>query len=737
MTPSRRFVRKVSYYVDEIIESLKKDDSNIEEIYWESINLSDLESQSLAKELMNHNHVKVLNLNYTGIGIDGFKSLFDALSHNRVVTHVFLVGNNISDVVVEFLAQMLLKNTSVTNIDLSHNDIGPDGAKYIADALKHNNVVKDLNLSFNEFGSNGVQYLAEALCSNYSIRNIILNHNDVDAEGIRFILKALELNSNVIIDFIQNNIDKTLQKSLVEISRMRTLKHIEKIFRNLGQEMELVELTTLSAKTYPNKQIELIKKVVEKFTEVIKEQHKLLKIEQSNNNYVLDQDSILDKVLAAIKENISKLDDEDQKFAVPFFEKLQQQVNDKKLPNNSTSKQNNMEEEQLGKKTNQYLEILKESLETSGFNLSEQQKLLKYFEVFVKTLEQSYLIAIAMALNGTSLGLKDPLEDIELRVNENSGKNFEFNIRNSLEDIEKEATSISEFLLNLPNLGQKTQDVILEISKSMALIGPIFKIFQKKGLYHGYQTKIQGEKMIKIVEKIDAFDSMVWSVGWNVVLGKSAIIISNNDPRQNREIDALFNFLAKYFHSTDSWLEKKILSRVDSIFDKNKVFDRELEELQDAVKMAIKDAITIVVSFVCGEVKYQDKDEEYNCMKGKLTNLVLSDESFGFDFALSLSLQPIGIANMQVPLRKLRDDEFIDTKDLMPKPCVRPCNIFIQTEIIYKNPILNYPKLFKYCSDELGQDKTLELCQYLSSDLIHEAAGDDYDLAYAGLLSLL
>jgi tetratricopeptide (TPR) repeat protein len=71
------------------------------------------------------------------------------------------------------------------------------------------------------------------------------------------------------------------------------------------------------------------------------------------------------------------------------------------------------------------------------------------------------------------------------------------------------------------------------------------------------------------------------------------------------------------------------------------------------------------------------------------------------------------------------------------KESIKDCTIFVQTDSVYDNKLLNNPSLFNYCTQILGIKSVMELSRNLSNELIEESLeSHDYDIAVAGLMSL-
>ena len=90
-----------------------------------------------------------------------------------------------------------LKENKVTAIDLSSNWIGVEGAKSISEALKTNKSLTSIHLSYNNIEAEGAKSIGEALKINKSLTSINLSNNYIGVEGAKSIGEALERNKSI------------------------------------------------------------------------------------------------------------------------------------------------------------------------------------------------------------------------------------------------------------------------------------------------------------------------------------------------------------------------------------------------------------------------------------------------------------------------------------------------------------------------------------------------------------
>ena len=130
-----------------------------------------MDFESELERLRNNDYLlTTLNLNYYNLGIDGAKTMVEALKVNSTLTSLNLYLNNIGVKGAEKLAEALEVNNTLKVLDLSYNDdIGDEGVISLAKALEVNHTLKKLNLDGNIMWINGATALIETLKTNYTL----------------------------------------------------------------------------------------------------------------------------------------------------------------------------------------------------------------------------------------------------------------------------------------------------------------------------------------------------------------------------------------------------------------------------------------------------------------------------------------------------------------------------------------------------------------------------------------
>ena len=110
----------------------------------------------------------------------------------RVLQHLDLSYNQISDRGAHQLASVLQERTTLQSLDLTYNKIGPSGARSIADALFHNHHSRLawLNLSLNRIGPEGAKSFAPVLKYSHTLKQLFLSSVASDEAKDRDLLES-------------------------------------------------------------------------------------------------------------------------------------------------------------------------------------------------------------------------------------------------------------------------------------------------------------------------------------------------------------------------------------------------------------------------------------------------------------------------------------------------------------------------------------------------------------------
>jgi Ran GTPase-activating protein (RanGAP) involved in mRNA processing and transport len=132
----------------------------------------------VTQAIMNKKCTK-LRLGWNRITSSGASSLADALLNNNTMEELSLWRNCMLDLGIQFLAETLSINKStLKKLDLSENGITDIGAAHLAEMLKTNRILTHLSLCKNELTDRGVLLLSNALQNrNHTLEVLSLSEN--------------------------------------------------------------------------------------------------------------------------------------------------------------------------------------------------------------------------------------------------------------------------------------------------------------------------------------------------------------------------------------------------------------------------------------------------------------------------------------------------------------------------------------------------------------------------------
>lgn len=166
-----------------------------------------LHVDAIAKMVAVNKTLKILNVNYSNINMEGMPILAEALKENHTLTELNLGYNFCGSKGVKALSEMLDKNSTLKALDLSGNLIGSECSSLIADYLKTNTTLTELNLDFNHLVSNGAIPILNALKNNTTLKTLHLATNRLDEESAKHIGSLLRKNNTLsALDFGGNRL---------------------------------------------------------------------------------------------------------------------------------------------------------------------------------------------------------------------------------------------------------------------------------------------------------------------------------------------------------------------------------------------------------------------------------------------------------------------------------------------------------------------------------------------------
>ncbi|OUM68144.1 hypothetical protein PIROE2DRAFT_58315 [Piromyces sp. E2] len=156
---------------------------------------------------------------YYGMTINDCINLHDALRNNNTLQSLTITSSQIDDNRMRLLCKVLLDNKVLNHLDLSHNSISDEGALALSKVLTKNTVNIDyLSLFNNNINAKGAHYLGKALCTNNKLKTLILGLNPIMDEGGIDILKGIYNNQTLnYIDIASCQLKNTIVPVLCKL----------------------------------------------------------------------------------------------------------------------------------------------------------------------------------------------------------------------------------------------------------------------------------------------------------------------------------------------------------------------------------------------------------------------------------------------------------------------------------------------------------------------------------------
>jgi Ran GTPase-activating protein (RanGAP) involved in mRNA processing and transport len=128
-------------------------------------------AQALCEMVCVSSSLKVLNLNFCGVGDEGAGHLALALRQNRTLEELFLNENVVAHAGAAALAAALPFNQTLKRLQLVNNPLGDAGVEALAKAVPFS-AVRELSLIWTQFGDRGCVALVEMLKNGSRLREL-------------------------------------------------------------------------------------------------------------------------------------------------------------------------------------------------------------------------------------------------------------------------------------------------------------------------------------------------------------------------------------------------------------------------------------------------------------------------------------------------------------------------------------------------------------------------------------
>ncbi|EFA79919.1 leucine-rich repeat-containing protein [Heterostelium album PN500] len=153
---------------------------------------------SIGDALLKNKSLEELYLSGHDLGLDGSKSIGNALAQHTAATGVGslnsldLCQNDIDDAALPILAKILIKSTGVRVLNLAYNTFTPSGfAAFIDTLISYQVRLEKLQFTGNNIGDDGAVQLARMIAQNHGLNNIEVNDCQIGEVGARALGSAL------------------------------------------------------------------------------------------------------------------------------------------------------------------------------------------------------------------------------------------------------------------------------------------------------------------------------------------------------------------------------------------------------------------------------------------------------------------------------------------------------------------------------------------------------------------
>ena len=213
---------------------INKPNSGLERLHLGDNHIGEEGGQYLGNALKVNRYLKHLYLFKDSIGLNNSKSVSQAMINGEftagIVSNFYVIGNNINDKGVVFVADALKVNNVLTHLDLGKNVLKARGAELLSDALKTNSALKTLSLGFNQIDNDGAVHLGNMLAVNNALTCLDLNGNWINWQGAQYIANALNASANTALKYIDLSSNYIPDDALVMLTYYFDNTNVEKYY---------------------------------------------------------------------------------------------------------------------------------------------------------------------------------------------------------------------------------------------------------------------------------------------------------------------------------------------------------------------------------------------------------------------------------------------------------------------------------------------------------------------------
>lgn len=168
------------------------------------LDLTDADSEFLGNILSNnYPNFKILKLSGIFLG-ENIRFFLEGLENNSHIEELTLQKMNLKKENISFLLKSLKNNNYLTNLDISNNPIG-DAVKYFREDNEYFNTLKVLKMNNCDINDTNVEYLFDSLKLNSSISVLELNSNLLTNESKDHFISLFNVNVSIKTIYLLKN----------------------------------------------------------------------------------------------------------------------------------------------------------------------------------------------------------------------------------------------------------------------------------------------------------------------------------------------------------------------------------------------------------------------------------------------------------------------------------------------------------------------------------------------------
>ncbi|XP_065913984.1 protein NLRC5-like isoform X2 [Dysidea avara] len=176
--------------------------------------------ENLAEVILHNPFLEVVTLHSNNLRSSAIIVL-QALKNTTDLTTLDLSFNNMSEVVVDELANVIKNNDFLQELNLSGNSLQSDGA-VILRALKEISYLIILDLNYNMLSEKVVKDLADVIKSNAGLIELSLGYNNFQSSAVVILLALRDVSNLMKLDLSNNNMSEAIVNELASVIKRNT-----------------------------------------------------------------------------------------------------------------------------------------------------------------------------------------------------------------------------------------------------------------------------------------------------------------------------------------------------------------------------------------------------------------------------------------------------------------------------------------------------------------------------------